>query len=644
MTSDKVMVLPSYISDGMILQRNEPIVFKGKDAAGTAISVTFNEETVHTTAEVTGAWSVTFSEREAGGPFTLQIRGSETIMIKDVYIGEVWLIGGQSNMELPVNQTYDEFKEEIDASDHPLIREFHLEADPVFDRPKEWLTQGKWKPATQKHIQDLSSLGFFYAKKLQEKLTLPIGIYQTAVGGTPIEAWMSEETLHKLGDYDDEIAYWKKTDNVSKETEKDMKNTEVWYSDLSHHDSGLQDSPKWMEEAADTSDWTAMAIPVMFKDTELNGFSGVVWFRKTFDVRADQLDSDHFRLRLGSLINGDETYLNGKKVGGTEYRYPPRKYVLEKEDLNEGRNTLVIRLMIDAANGGFIPTLPYQLELDDATIDLEGEWLYKVGHQKETIPPALFLKYKPASEYKGLLYPLKDVAFKGALYYQGESNARQPAGYKKLLKRMVRDWRQLFDKDLPFYYVQLANYVDPAVGMDDQKWAELRYEQDRARFLIDNAEMIPAYDCGISCELHPYDKKTLAHRLAQVALSRDYGIEERYENLELDYAGKSEGLIEWKVKGLKGQLDVTEKPPEIEVRVADAWMEASISSIDRDMIQCRLPDSIHVDNVSDIRYAWRNDPAGYLYDTKTQLPLLPFLASLQMTDENDAGTKVSLKL
>ncbi|MER2064621.1 MAG: sialate O-acetylesterase, partial [Alkalibacterium sp.] len=350
---------------------------------------------------------------------------------------------------------------------------------------------------------DFSSLGFFYAKKLHKQLGVPVGIYHTAVGGTPIEAWMSEETLHELGDYDEEIAYWKKPENVEKEIEKDLKNTEVWYTDLDQKDRGLNDSPKWMEENIDTSDWLTMDLPVMFKDTELGGFSGAVWFRKTFEVTADQLASASFRLRLGSLINGDETYLNGEKIGGTEYRYPPRKYVVDKDVLKEGKNTLVVRLMIDAANGGFIPTFPYQLELNDDTIDLEGEWLYKVGYEKETIAPMLFLHYKPASEYKGMLSPLQDVAFKGALFYQGESNTGQPVGYKELMKRMVRDWRELFERDFPFYYVQLANYVDPAVGIDDKKWAELRYEQDRARFLIDHAEMIPAYDCGISYELHP---------------------------------------------------------------------------------------------------------------------------------------------
>lgn len=624
MNSTQSLKLPTYISNGMIVQQNKPFVVKGTDAPETPVTVSFDAETQKSVADDSGFWSVTLSPRNAGGPYRLSIEGTSQKVIEDVYVGEVWLIGGQSNMELPINRTYDEFKEEIDAADYPLIRQFHLELDPVFDQPKEWLEQGKWKTATQKYIQDFSSLGFFYAKQLHEKLNVPVGIYHTAVGGTPIEAWMSEETLHDLGDYDEDIDYWKNPDNVTKEVERDLQVAQEWYEDLSRHDRGLAEPQKWMEESLDTTDWSALNLPIMFKDTELADFSGVVWFRKTFEISEQQLGSKEFRLRLGSLINGDETYLNGKIVGETGYRYPPRKYVLDRENLKVGTNTLVVRLMIDAANGGFIPSFPYQVELDEEVIPLEGEWLYKVGHQKDVIAPMLFLHYKPAALYKGMLYPLRDVSFKGSLFYQGESNTGQPIGYKELMKRMVHDWRQFFSPDLPFYYVQLANYVDPAVGTDDGMWAELRYEQDRARFMIENTEMIPAYDSGISYELHPHDKKTLAHRLARVALTNEYGFGEPFVNLEIGQVIKTDATLSLTVKGLKGDLAVTEKEPEFEVKVSDEWTTVEISDMYGEELIIAVPDSVNVNEVTEIRYAWRNDPHGYVYDSQTKLPLLPF--------------------
>ncbi|MDZ7835651.1 MAG: hypothetical protein U5K84_10425 [Alkalibacterium sp.] len=186
----------------------------------------------------------------------------------------------------PFNRTYDEFKEEIDRADYPLIRQFHLEMDPVFDEPKTWLTQGQWKTATQENIQDFSSLGFFYARKLHEKLKVPVGIYHTAVGGTPIEAWMREETLHELGNYDEELAYWKDPENVEKEIANDLKINQEWYADLYENDRGLLDQTQWMEETVDSKGWL-----VDGPSCDVQGYGSGRLFRRRLvppDVRRDR--------------------------------------------------------------------------------------------------------------------------------------------------------------------------------------------------------------------------------------------------------------------------------------------------------------------------------------------------------------------
>ena len=181
MTETTQLVLPNYISDGMIIQQQKPIVLSGKDKASIPVTVEFIDENVSTETDAHGQWSVILSARPAGGPYTIHISGSSDITIEDVLIGEVWLIGGQSNMELPINRTYDEFKEEIDSAHYPNIRQFHLEMDPVFNEPKAFLKQGQWKEAVQENIQDFSSLGFFYAKKLHEELNVPVGIIHTCI-------------------------------------------------------------------------------------------------------------------------------------------------------------------------------------------------------------------------------------------------------------------------------------------------------------------------------------------------------------------------------------------------------------------------------------------------------------------------------
>ncbi|GEN50471.1 sialate O-acetylesterase [Alkalibacterium pelagium] len=623
MNKTDYLKLPHTLSDGVIIQRNKPVVFSGKDRPGQPVLINWNGMSETAETDEKGCWRVTFPPVDAGGPYKLTVEGSSVKEVNDTYVGEVWLIGGQSNMELPVNRTYDEFKEEIDSANFPLIRQFHVEMDLAFQGPKDMMEQGTWKTATQENIQDFSSLGFFYAKKLHEELNVPVGIIHTAVGGTPIEAWMKEETLRHLGNYDEELDYWKDPDNVKAEVDKDLEINKTWYTDLNSNDLGLISDVKWYEEDIDLSGWKDLPIPVMFKDTEdLAEFCGVVWFRKTFTVTDEDMTSDSFRLRLGSLINGDETYLNGKKVGETGYRYPPRKYVLEKEDFKSGENTLVIRLSIDAANGGFIPSFPYQLELEHKAIDLTGDWHFKIGYEKDPIDPMLFLHYKPSVLYNAMIHPLRHSAVRGFLYYQGESNTGQPTGYKDLMKLMIADWRELFQEELPFYYVQLANYIDPAGKEDDHQWAVLRYEQDRARLENEQVEMIPAYDCGISYELHPHDKKTLAHRLAAVALNRDYHITDPYMNLEVNGVRLSENGVEVSVRGINGNLKMTEELPEIDIELKGLWIEVETVQIRENRILIPLTESL--DAVTGVRYAWRNDPEGVIYDEATRLPLLPF--------------------
>lgn len=624
MTTQTDFLLNGYISDGMIIQQNKAIRFSGKDAPSQTVQVSLNGRVEEGKSTKDGDWIVTFPAMEAGGPYTVSFKGSSNRTVEDVYFGEVWLLGGQSNMELPINRTYDEFKEEIDAADYPLIRQFHVEMAVAFDDAETFLTKGQWKKATQESIQDFSSLGFFYAKELHKKLNVPVGIVHTAVGGTPVEAWMNEETLCSLGDYNEEIDYWKDPDNVKAEVEKDMRVNQSWYEDLNAHDKGLRE--EWFKEDFDDSSWESVTVPFMFKEHHrLKDFSGAVWFRRAFTLSEEDLKAAHFRLRLGSLINGDETYLNGKKVGGTEYRYPPRKYLLNKADLKIGQNSLVIRLSIDASNGGFIPDLPYQLELDNKAIDLTGEWKYKVGYQKDDIEPMLFLHYKPAVLYKGMLSPLKELAFQGILFYQGESNTKQPVGYKDLMTLMIQDWRSLFKDELPFYYVQLANYLDPAVDEDDLSWAVLRYEQDKVRQSISAAEMVPAYDCGQSNELHPHDKKTLAQRLAHVSLHNEYELGPAYENLEVEKVESHTDRMILSVRGLKGDLLVSEQQPELEIKQEEEWVLVSNFECHGNQLIIPLAQQTgDKHDIESIRYAWRNNPKGFFFDSLTKLPLLPF--------------------
>lgn len=619
----KSLVLPSYISDSMVIQQNKPILFHGFDQPNSLIQLNFDQEFIQTETDSKGNWEVTFSKRQAGGPFILTIEGSSKEVIRDILIGEVWLLGGQSNMELPVNRTYDEFKDEIDAANYPFIRQFQIEANPVFNQPLEILNHGEWSAATQTNIHDFSSLGFFYAKKLYKKLNVPIGIINTAIGGTPVESWMEEKTLRSLDSYTEELDYWNRVD-AKEIAEENMRIHNDWHMDLSEKDQGLMDQPPWYAEKIDTASWRIISLPVMFKDTKLNNFIGAIWLRKTFEISEEDLQSNTFRLRLGTLINGDETYLNGEKIGQTEYRYPPRKYPLNKEQLKIGTNTLVIRLVNEEGNGGFIPDFPYELQLQNRNISLSGDWLYKIGATKEKVQPMLFLYNKPSTLYKGMIYPLRNINVRGVLFYQGESNTGDPTNYKKLMKLLIEDWRNLFGDNLPFYYVQLANYMEPTVDEDDKKWAVLRQQQDDLRAEIKNVEIIPAYDVGIANELHPYNKKALALRMASIALYSQYNRGLKYKNLEIKEIQKEQNQLIITTKGLKGNLLMSEHQPEFDLKVKNQWLPIDLIEINNCQIIIKLPNEISETLIQSVRYAWRNAPTGYIYDSETKLPLLPF--------------------
>jgi sialate O-acetylesterase len=635
--AEQTFSLPSIYSDGMVLQRNKKIRLHGRDKPGQSIRLLFQSQVFETKTTDQGKWTIELGSYEAGGPYTMTVDGSQMRIIHDIYIGEVWLLGGQSNMELPINRTYDEFKEEIDASDFPLIRQFQVPMTHHFIEPQDELMGGKWLSATPSSIQEFSSLGFFYAKRLYEELNVPIGLVHTAVGGTPIEAWMSEDSLLKIGGYEEELSYWRNPMNVASDSKKDQERIGKWHEELTKADIGFQE--EWFIKELDTSSWKSLTIPIMFKDTELHDFSGAVWFTKTFHLSEEDLNGNHYRLRLGTVINGDITYLNGKKVGETGYRYPPRKYPVSKSLLQIGENRLTVRLSIEANNGGFIPSFPYQLEKENGNLSLEGEWHYKIGNKKQPLSPMLFLQYKPRGLYNGMLCPLKSYRFNGMLYYQGESNTQNPDRYSLKMEYMVRDWRTLFeDETLPFYYVQLAGYVDPAATKTTsrQHWAELREEQNKAQERIPRAQMVPAIDVGMKYELHPPDKKTLAERLSKISLKEVYCVEQDISYPKIvDVAlclkdaqvDNSKKVLRLYIEGVSQKLTIKgEGEPLIEVyKEEEGWIPVLEYDVQVDSIDIPVSTLPNEEAIKGVRYAFFDDPEAVFYDPDKQLPIPPFI-------------------
>lgn len=508
--------LPTLISDGMVFQRDTDIKLWGWAPAGEELLVSFLDREYKTTVARDGRWELVLPPHKAGGPYEMTLRCLELIrVIKNICIGDIWVLGGQSNMEIPVSRTLDLFEDEVKNARCAEIRKFGVPQKYNFHGPVEELDGGEWVEVTPNTVKSFSAVGYFFAKKLYDKYRIPIGLIHTAIGGTPAEAWMSEETLKKFDNKYQELLNQCKDDEYVNGTKlmEEQRNLR-WYEELDRLDKGLgkEDKP-WYQEELDVSDWTDIELPNSFMGTELEEVKGSVWFRKEIDI-PESMAGKPAKLLLGTIIDGDDTYLNGVKIGSTGYQYPPRRYPIPKGLLKPGRNVLAVRVLLTLNVGGFVTDMPYFIRADKEEVSIAGTWKYKIGAVTGALEPITFFQYKPCGVFNNMIYPLRNHKVRGFLWYQGESNTREPYGYKELFQAVIEDWRANWGQGyLPFNFVQLSNFCLWKLEPEVSGWARLREEQRRA-LAIPNTGMAVTIDVGHYNELHPWDKKSVGERLA----------------------------------------------------------------------------------------------------------------------------------
>lgn len=620
--------LSQLISDGMVLQRNRPITIKGKALKNQLITLYFQDQVYETVSDEEGIWEVILSDLITGGPYEMTIEGKSRKIIKEVLVGDVYLLGGQSNMELPLSRTLDCYEEEIKKTHEPFIRQFIVPQKPYFHGPLTTLEGGRWESAVQPMINQFSAVGYFYARALYEQYKIPIGLIQTAVGGTPIEAWMKEDTLCTIADrYKDLINQCKDDQYIYSVQKQDEIGNALWERTLRSKDLGLQDIEKpWYRVAPHKENWKFFEVPHIFEGTSLEGFLGAVWFKKRFEVPESWVGKKAL-LHLGAIVEADETYVNGVCVGTTGYRYPPRRYEIPLGILKKDDNTIMIRVISRNYHGGFVPEKPYTLSCEGERIDLSGTWEYCVGgRMAEEAPGYTFFHYKPSGLYNGMITPLKEYSIRAVLWYQGESNTDEPTHYDQLFRAMVSDWRETFkDEALPFIWVQLAKYLDPVLPDESDRWACLRAAQMRCLDLSKTA-MATALDLGEKTDLHPQYKKELGERLALCArhlLEQEEVIysgpvyermESDGERLHLYFKHIGSGLVlehksscAFLVSGKDGIYK--EAQVKIENNHLIVWAEG-------------------IDQPVGVKYAWENCPTGSLLYNKEGLLAPPFWETL----------------
>lgn len=512
--------MPKIFSSGCVLQQGEKTRIWGWSVKDDRITLSFQGKQEKSATDENGRWEAKFRFLNPGGPFYLKVESStgETIILNEVYVGEVFFCSGQSNMELPMNRVKERYPEEFLVGPRPEIRIFKVEEDCDFHDPLTDHKKASWKGVTPDTIGDISAVSYFFGQFLYEDLGVPLGLLNVSLGGAPIEAFMGRELFVHDKEALKIIEASQSDEEVKKQQRSNAAAQEAWHDSLEKNDIGWKLSD---------SLWKKIQVPVLFRDTELAGFCGTVWLRKKFILNADMAEREGW-IFLGTMVDSDKTYINRVLVGETGYQYPPRKYRIPKGLLKSGENEIRIRLVCDHGAGRITPGKRYKVLVDEQEISLEGEWEYQVGCDSCPAPFMEFITRRPTGLYNAMVAPCIPYTVKGVLWYQGESNDNSPDTYQELLKKLILFFRKQWNQQrLPFLVAQLPGFsID--LDLKGEAWPKIREAQAKAEMLPDVAVTINL-DIGESNDLHPLNKKEVARRMALAAKGMIYGADTVYK-------------------------------------------------------------------------------------------------------------------
>jgi sialate O-acetylesterase len=620
--------LPRLLGDGVVLQRDVAAAIWGRADDGEDVRVSLDGQAAGETVAEKGRWRVLLAPHAAGGPHTLTVEGRNRVTVADVYFGDVWIASGQSNMELPMERVKERYPDVIAHADYPLIHHFVVKKSYDFDGPRQDFDAGAWQAATPQSIMHLSAVGFFFAKALEERYRVPIGIVQSAYGGATAEGWMSESALRNYPQYLSVAKQYRDKAYLQGLIDHDHAVAAAWQSKLDRHDAGLAATPPWSAATVDDAGWQTMIVPGYWADQGVGDVNGAVWFRRTFEL-PPRAAGKPAKLMLGRIVDADTTWINGVEVGNVTYQYPPRRYEVGPGVLKAGTNTIAVRVVSSAGRGGFIQDKPYWIRVGDTTVDLKGTWHVRVGAVSGPITPPVFRDYKaPLGIYNAMLAPLTEMTIKGVIWYQGESNADRPFEYARLFPDMIRDWRKTFGQgDFPFLFVQLPNYLASGFEPPEYDWPAMRVAQQKALCLA-NTAMVVAIDVGEWNDLHPTKKRPVGERLALAARHVAYGEDLVYSGPTYRSLEARDGRLWLQFDHAGSGLEARGNPPGgFEVAGEGGHFVRARARVVGDTVEVW---SEAVDDPVAVRYAWADNPENANLYNFEGLPAVPFEA--QVTD------------
>lgn len=618
---DRPFLSPMF-GDHMVLQRGKKNTFWGWGTRYDQVVVTIGNKSVRGEVDASGRWMVKIDPPKAGGPYEVKIEGEETVVLKDVLVGDVWLCSGQSNMEFGLSQSADG-AEAVKAASHPLIRTFMVGRQVGFE--PEALLQGEWRECTPENIVKdgwggFSAVGYYFGRKVQESTGIPVGLVMSSWGGTSAEAWTGRSEVAALDDWDGDL---NTIDRLLADRVKPLGTyLDLWMreNDAVAREGSL--SPADLE--FDDSSWTQVEVPDGVTQFLGSGGRGLVWLRKEF-VLPEKLPEGRATLHLGNIRNLDWTWVNGKQLGFMGWD-SPRDYWCWPGSLQPGRNVLTVRVVSHQGQGGFLGSTDEMfLELGDGSrIRMAGGWKGALGTKvgAETVLPRNMEVNPtvPTTLFNGMIAPVAPLAMSGAIWYQGETNAGRGEQYRKLLPAMISSWRKEFVQgDFPFYIVSLANFGERQNDPGDDWWAELREAQDMTARTVKNSGLAVTIDVGEGADVHPKDKKSVGERLALIALAKNYGRKIEYSGPLFQRMRKDRGAIRVVFDHAAGLTSQGELKGFAVAGMDRKWHWAAAQIVGNSVIVS----SPSVPDPWAVRYAWGMNPEATLYNS-AGLPAVPF--------------------
>lgn len=614
-------------SDGMILQRDANVSIWGFAKPSSTVTVDFLGNVYKTESDLYGNWLIVLKKYPAGGPYEMRISCDREIVIRDIFFGDVFLCAGQSNMQLPMERVKYRYPEVYSNDEYPLIRQFLVPEHYDYKRENNDTEKSCWEAVTHETIGHFTAAGYFFAKELYSKYHVPIGLINTAIGGSAVESWLSEENLNGFPEIIKTARLFINDTYRQKVAADDDIREKDWYQRLDDNDVGLHDPTPWYAADYNDEEWPVMQVPNYWTDEGFGAVNGSFWFRRTITL-PEELAGKPATLFMGRIVDADYCYVNGTLVGNTGYQYPPRIYDIPSGLLKAGKNIIAIRVINCAMKGGFISEKPYRLVISNHIYDLCGKWKCRLGCRMESLKPRTFLFSLPVGLYNGMLSAIAGYAIRGVIWYQGESNTSRPENYEVLFKRLIKQCREKWkQKDLPFIYVQLPNYLErenpEAVG----KWALLREAQLKS-LDVPNTAMAVAIDIGEWNDLHPLNKADIGKRLALAAQKIVYG--EKIVHMgpicESMKINGSAAVLEFANIGSGLEAKGGSHLNNFEIAGADAVFYSADAVIRNNKVYVTCD---KVQSPAAVRYAWSDSPKDINFYNKEGLPASPFRVSIK---------------